>query len=69
MDCCQTKTNGKFKMKKTYNVHYSFYLSESREVEAESEREAIKIVENMIENGELGNLNEMSIAEQKVWTD
>ena len=56
-------------MKKKYNVHYSFYLSEAREVEAESEREAIKMVENMIENGELGNLNEMSIAEQKVWTD
>lgn len=56
-------------MKKIYKVNYSFYLSEYHEVEAESEKEAIEIVEKMIENAELGNLNEMDIGEQKVWVD
>lgn len=55
------------KPKKKFEVHYSFYLSESEEVEAESEEEARDIVERMLDNGELGNLNEMDIGERKVW--
>lgn len=56
-------------MKKKFNVHYSFYLSDSIEVEAESEDEAIAKVDKMIECGEIGNLNEMDIGEQNTWID
>jgi len=54
---------------KTFNVHYSFYLSDSIEVKAKDERDAEDIVESMIESGEIGNLNEMDIGDQKVWVD
>ena len=57
------------KMKKKFEVHYSFYLSESEEVEAETEEEARDIVEQMLDNGELGNLNEMDVMDRKVWVD
>ena len=54
---------------KKFNVHYSFYLSESIEVEANSEEEAESKVEEMIENGEIGNLNEMYIGDSNIWVD
>ena len=56
-------------MSKKFEVHYSFYLSDSTEVEAENEDEAKMKVEGMIARGELGNLNEMDVGEQKVWVD
>lgn len=53
-----------------FRVHYSFYLSDSVEVEASSEAEAEAKVEEMIENCELGdNLNEMCVGDSKVWVD
>ena len=54
---------------KKFNVHYSFYLSESIEVEANSADEAEAKVEEMIENGEIGNLNEMYIGDSNIWVD
>ena len=56
-------------MKKKFNVNYSFYLSDSIEVEAESEQEDEYIVDGMICRGEIGNLNEMEIGESRIWTD
>jgi hypothetical protein len=56
-------------MKKKFKVHYSFYLSDSIEVEAENEQQAESIVDDMICSGELGNLNEMDIGDQKIWID
>lgn len=56
-------------MSKKFNVHYSFYLSESIEVDANDKDEACKKVEEMLDNGEIGNLNEMDIGERKVWID
>lgn len=55
--------------KNTYTVHYSFYLSESVDIEAESESQAEEIVKQKIIAGELGNLNEMDIGDQEVWVD
>ena len=52
---------------KKFNVHYSFYLSDSIEIDADNEEEARNKVQDMILAGELGNLNEMDIGEQKVW--
>ena len=52
-----------------YNVHYSFYLSDRIEVEANSQEEAEAKVEEMIENGEIGNLNEMTVGDSKIWID
>lgn len=54
-------------MKQKFRVHYSFYLSDSIEVEAENEAQAEAIVEEMIECGELGILNEMDIGDSKIW--
>ena len=54
---------------KKFDVHYSFYLSDSIEIEADTEEEARDKVQNMIIRGELGNLNEMDIGEQNVWID
>ena len=54
---------------KKFNVHYSFYLSDSIDIEANTEEEARDKVQNMIIRGELGNLNEMDIGEQNVWID
>ena len=54
---------------KKFNVHYSFYLSDSIEIDADNEEEARNKVQDMILSGELGNLNEMYIGEQKVWID
>ncbi len=54
---------------KKFNVHYSFYLSDSIEIDADNEEEARNKVQDMILSGELGNLNEMDIGEQKVWID
>lgn len=56
-------------MAKIFNVHYSFYLSDSIEVEADNEKDAENKVAEMIEQGQIGNLNEMDIGEQKVWVD
>ena len=56
-------------MTKKFNVHYSFYLSESIEVDAENADEACEKVDEMLDNGEIGNLNEMDIGERKVWID
>lgn len=56
-------------MKKKFRVHYSFYLSEYIDVEADTEAEAEAKVEEMIENGEIGNLNEMEIGDSKIWID
>ena len=56
-------------VKKKFRVHYSFYLSESIDISAETEEEAERICEEMIECGEIGNLNEMEIGDQKVWVD
>lgn len=55
--------------KKKIEVHYSFYLSDSIEVEAADEEEAKEKVRGMILNAEIGNLNEMDIGEQKIWVD
>ena len=55
--------------KKKFNVHYSFYLSDSIEIEAENEESAKDVVEKLICEGELGNLNEMDIGEQNIWID
>lgn len=55
--------------KKTFNVHYSFYFSDSIEVEAENEEEAKKIVNGMLEREEIGNVLEMDLGEQNVWVD
>ena len=55
--------------KKTFNVHYSFYLSDSIDIEAIDEKDAENKVTEMIENGKIGNLNDMIIGEQKVWID
>ena len=54
---------------KEFNVHYSFYLSDSSEIDADNEDEARNKVQNMIIRGELGNFNEMDIGEQNVWID
>ena len=56
-------------MKKKFKVNYSFYLSESIDVEASSKAEAEAIVDKMISNGEIGNLNEMYITDSKIWVD
>lgn len=56
-------------MKKKFNVHYSFYLSDSIEVEADNEQQAESIVDDMICRCEIGNLNEMDIADSKIWID
>ena len=55
--------------KQTFNVHYSFYFSDSIEVEAENEEEAKKIVNGMLEREEIGNVLEMDLGEQNVWVD
>ena len=57
------------KMKKKFNVHYSFYLSDSIEVEADNEQQAGSIVDDMICRGEIGIFNEMDIADSKIWID
>ena len=54
---------------KKFDVHYSFYLSDSIEIEADTEEEARDKVQNMIDCGEIGNLNEMNIGEQNIWVD
>ena len=54
---------------KKFDVHYSVYLSDSIEIEADTEEEARDKVQNMIDCGELGNLNEMTIGEQNIWVD
>lgn len=54
---------------KKFNVHYSFYLSDMIEVEAETEQEATEKVNDMIDAGEIGNLNEMDIGDQNIWVD
>ena len=54
---------------KKFNVHYSFYLSDSIDIEADTEDEARDKVQNMIIRGELGNLNEMDVGEHTVWID
>jgi hypothetical protein len=56
-------------MKKKFKVHYSFYLSDYIEVEAENEQQAESIVDDMICCGEIGNLNEMDIGDSKIWID
>ena len=56
-------------MAKKYEVHFSFYLSDSVEVEAESEQEAIKKVGEMIAREAIGKLEDMEIGEQKTWID
>jgi hypothetical protein len=56
-------------MKKTFRVHYSFYLSDSIDIEAETEEQAEAIVDDMICCGELGNLNEMDVGDSKIWVD
>lgn len=56
-------------MKKKFRVHYSFYLSDSIDIEAKNEQEAESIVGDMICRGEIGNLNEMEIGDQKIWID
>lgn len=56
-------------MKKTFRVHYSFYLSDYIDIEADTEAEAEAIVDEMICNDELGNLNEMDIGDSKIWID
>jgi len=57
------------KMKKTYNVHYSFYFSDSIEIEAESEEEAKLKCEEMLAKEEIGNVLEMDLGDQNVWVD
>ena len=54
---------------KKFDVHYSFYLSDCIEIEADTEEEARDKVQTMIDCGELGNLNEMDIGEQRIWVD
>ena len=56
-------------MAKKYEVHFSFYLSDSVEVEAESEQEAIEKVGEMIAREAIGKLEDMEIGEQKTWID
>ena len=56
-------------MKKKFNVHYSFYFSDSIEVEADNEEQAKEIVNGMIEKEEIGNVLEMNLGEQNVWVD
>lgn len=56
-------------MAKKYEVHFSFYLSDSVEVEAESEQEAIVKVETMIAREEIGKIEDMEIGEAKTWID
>jgi len=56
-------------MKKPYNVHYSFYLSDSIEIEAENEVEARQKCQDMLLTGEIGNLNEMEVGESNIWID
>lgn len=55
--------------KRKFRVFYSFYLSDWVEIEANSEEEAEEICKGMILAGEIGNLNEMDIGDQKVWID
>ena len=55
--------------KQTFNVHYSFYFSDSIEVEAENEEEAKEIVNDMIEREEIGNVLEMDLGDSNVWID
>jgi len=54
---------------KTFRVNYSFYFSDSIEVEAENEKEACDKVESMIEHEEIGNTSEMNLGDSKVWID
>lgn len=54
---------------KEFRVHYSFYLSDAVVISAETEEEAEMICQKMIENGDIGNLNEMDIGDSKVWID
>ena len=54
---------------KKCDVHYSFYLSDSIEIEADTKEEAMDKVQNMIDCGELGNLNVMDIGEQSIWVE
>jgi len=55
---------------KKYTVHYSFYMSDSVEVEAENEHDAELKVSGMITNGEIAeDLNKMEIGEHKIWID
>lgn len=61
--------NADGKEKQKFIVHYSFYLSDSVEVEAKDADEAKEIVNGMIEREEIGDLFEMSLGEQKVWVD
>ena len=56
-------------MKKKIRVHYSFYLSESIDVEAETKAEAEALVDDMICVGVIGNLNEMEVVDSKIWVD
>ena len=56
-------------MKTKFRVHYSFYLSESIDVEAETEAEAKELVDDMICTGIIGNLNEMEVVDSKIWVD
>ena len=55
--------------KKTFNVHYSLYFSDSIEVEAENEEEAKKIVNGMLEREEIGNVLEMDLGDSNVWVE
>lgn len=54
---------------KKFEVHYSFYLSDSIEIEAENEEEAKNKCDKMIIGGEIGNLNEMELCDHKIWID
>lgn len=55
--------------KEKFIVHYSFYLTDSVEVEAKDADEAKEIVNGMLEREEIGDLLGMSLGEQKVWVD
>ena len=50
-----------------YNVNYWFYLSDTIEVEAENEADAIAKVEAMVESSELASdLNKMPLGDSGV---
>ena len=52
---------------KKYDVYYNVRLSNHYEIEANSKDEAEDKFRKMIENMEIGNLNEMNFMED--WTD
>jgi len=54
---------------KPYTVHYSYYLSDSVEIEATSEEEAKEIASEMLAREVIGRIADMDIGESKVWVD